>query len=303
MAEAKMTEAKMTEAKTDQEDIVVLITGTSSGIGKALTLRLITYAHFTVFATMRTPDSEKGKSLLDDSKNAKGKLHILPHDVTDTDACAKVVETVVKTCGRIDVLVNNAGYMLFGASECNKLDNIKDLFNTNVFGLIDMCQRVLPLMRERRQGRVINISSVGGVLGQAFCDSYCSTKFAVEGYTQSIARYYRSFGVHCCTICPGGVKTSFGHNMKMPNMQETPKDIAPLYQKAFEFYRKKNALESQDVGEVVSVIECAINDKQPKIRYTTNPKIEYIFELTCGKNVDGEASQDFSDEKMFDNWK
>lgn len=303
MAEAKMTEAKITEAKTEQEDIVVLITGTSSGIGKALTLHLITYPHFTVFATMRNPDSEKGKSLLDDSKNAKGKLHILAHDVTDTEACAKVVETAVKTCGRIDVLVNNAGYILIGASECNKLDNIKDLFNTNVFGLIDMCQRVLPLMRERRKGRVINISSIAGVFGQGFCDSYCSSKFAVEGYTQSIARYYRSFGVHCCTVCPGGVKTSLGLNMKMPNMQETPKDLAPLYAKAFDFYGKKQALGSQDVGEVVGVIERAITDKQPKIRYLTNPKIDYIFEVTCGKNVDGEASQDISDEKMFDNWK
>lgn len=292
----------MTEAKENSSTVVV-ITGCSSGIGKALTLHLIQDPQYTVFATMRNPDSEKGKSLLDESMDAKATLQILPLDVTDTDACAKVLEKVTRLCGGVDILVNNAGYCVYGATECVTLDSIKKMFNTNVFGLIDMCKRVLPGMRKRRKGRIINISSVGGVFAQPFVEGYCASKFAVEGYTQSIARYCRNFGIHACTVCPGGVITDFGNNMHQPSMESTPDDYKELYGKAFEAYMKKNILSTQEVGAVVDVIVKAMTDKQPKIRYLTNPDIDYIFETTCGKNIDGEAAQAISDEKIFNNWK
>jgi len=285
------------------DETVVLITGCSSGIGKALALHLIKDPQYTVYGTMRDPQSMKGKAVRHEAKNARGKLHILSLEVTDTNSCARAVETIVNAHGGIDVLVNNAGYMLFGASEFEKLDSIKALFNTNVFGVIDMTQRVLPLMRKRKKGRIINISSLGGVFGQAFGEAYCASKFAVEGYTQSIARYCRSFGVHVCTVCPASVKTGLKGNMLMPNMAVLPSEFIELYGKAFEFYTTKNGLRVQEVEPVIEVIMKAMTDRVPKIRYNTNPELEHIFEMTCGKNMDGEAAQLLSDERMFDNWK
>jgi len=282
---------------------VVLITGISSGIGRALALRLIKDPQYTVYGTVLPADTDKGEALLKVTKYSKGKLHVIPLDVTDTNMCAKAVETVVEAYGKLDILVNNAGYMLFGASEFEKLDSIKALFDCNVFGAIDMSQRVLPLMRKRKSGRIINISSLGGVYGQAFGEAYCASKFALEGYTQSVARYCRSFGVHICTVCPGSVKTGLKGNMLMPNMDVIPMDFIELYGKAFEFYTTKNGLRVQEVGPVIDCIVQAMTDATPKLRYITNPELEHIFELTCGSNIDGEAAQALSDERMFDNWR
>jgi len=285
------------------DSTVVLITGISSGIGKALALRLIKCPQYIVYGTVLPADVEKGKVLSEQSKRERGKLHVIQLDVTDTNMCAKAVETVVNTYGRLDILVNNAGYMLFGASEFQKLDSIKALFDCNVFGAIDMSQRVLPLMRKRKTGRIINISSLGGVFGQAFGEAYCSSKFALEGYTQSIARYYRSFGVHVCSVCPGSVKSGLKGNMLMPNMDVIPSDFVELYGKAFEFYTTKNGLKVQEVDPVIDCIIRAMTDETPKVRYITNPELEPIFDLTCGKNIDGEAAQALSDDGMFNNWK
>merc|ERR1719461_1206505 len=140
---------------------VILITGTSSGLGKLLTLELLKSGNNTVFATMRNPDSEKGKALLEAGGAAglKGKLHILPLDVTKTEQCKAAVDKVLGMIGRIDVLVNNAGYADICVVEAQPLSKIRAMFDTDVFGLIDMTQRVLPSMRERKKGRIINISS------------------------------------------------------------------------------------------------------------------------------------------------
>merc|ERR1719300_1633747 len=107
-----------------------------------------------------------------------------------------------------------------GPVECQPLDQIKSMFNTDVFGLIDMCQRVLPSMRERRSGRIINISSVAGVWGQPGCETYCAAKHAVDGFSQGLGRYSTSFGVHVSTINPGSIATSFGSAAVLPQVSD-----------------------------------------------------------------------------------
>merc|ERR1719317_1380002 len=104
---------------------------------------------------------------------------------------------------RVDVLVNNAGYAEFGNIETLSVSDFRSQYETNVFGVVAMCKAVIENMRKRRSGRIINVSSVGGIWGQPFNDAYCSSKFALEGLTETMAPVYRQFGVHCSLVEPG----------------------------------------------------------------------------------------------------
>jgi NAD(P)-dependent dehydrogenase (short-subunit alcohol dehydrogenase family) len=185
----------------DRRSEAVLITGCSTGIGRATAQRLADRGH-TVYATARRLDSIR-------DLEAHG-CRLLELDVMDEGSMTAAVKTVEDAEGAVGVLVNNAGYSQSGAVESIPMDAVRKQFETNVFGLIRMCQLVLPAMREQRWGRIINISSMGGRLVFPGGGYYHATKFAVEALSDALRFEVKGFGIGVVLIEPGLIKTEFG---------------------------------------------------------------------------------------------
>src|SRR5205085_8922681 len=182
---------------------VALVTGASSGIGEAAA-RALVGAGFTVYGTSRraTPGEKRGEVVF------------LPLDVTDDESVANAVREVLDRSGRIDVLVNNAGLGVAGAAEESSVEQAHALFETNLFGSIRMMRAVLPHMREQRSGRIINVSSVVGLIPVPYMALYASSKHALEGYSESVDHEVREHGVRVLLVEPGFTKTSFDANLR-----------------------------------------------------------------------------------------
>jgi NAD(P)-dependent dehydrogenase (short-subunit alcohol dehydrogenase family) len=185
----------------DQKSEAVLITGCSTGIGRATAEHLAKRA-YTVYATARKLDSIR-------DLEAHG-CRLLELDVTDDDSMTAAVKQVEDAEGAVGVLVNNAGYSQSGAVESIPMDAVRKQFETNVFGVVRMCQLVLPRMRAQRWGRIINLSSMGGRLVFPGGGYYHATKFAVEALSDALRFEVKGFGVEVVLIEPGLIKTEFG---------------------------------------------------------------------------------------------
>lgn len=179
----------------------VLITGTSSGIGKATALNFARRG-WNVAATMRTPDKETELRTLPNVK-----LYTL--DVTDTASIEAAFASAVKDFGRIDVLVNNAGYAVDGVFEAMRDDVIRRQFETNVFGLMRTTRAIIPIMRRQGGGAIVQVASMGGRLAFPLFSIYHGTKWAVEGFTESLHYELRDFNIKLRLIEPGAIKTEF----------------------------------------------------------------------------------------------
>ncbi|MGB1585482.1 MAG: SDR family NAD(P)-dependent oxidoreductase [Thermoplasmatota archaeon] len=181
--------------------MIILITGTSTGIGRAAVERLRGKA--TVIATARN---------LDDIRDLEGYgVEIFPLDVADEASRKAAVDHVLKTHGRIDVLVNNAGYGAFLPVEETSLDQMQAMYDVNVFGLHRLTQLVLPGMRAQGSGRIVNVASIVGHISFPFSGTYSSTKFAVRSLTMALDSEVRSHGIRAILVEPGRIKTRFSH--------------------------------------------------------------------------------------------
>src|SRR5919197_4372969 len=183
---------------------VALVTGSSSGIGYATALELARNGYFT-FATMRNP--AKGINLLKDANDENLPIMVEKLDVTDPDSIRDSLTKIDSSVGRIDVLVNNAGFVSIGSIEDISIKEIEEQFDTNLLGAIRVTQQALPIMRRNRSGRIVNISSVVGRFGLPGMSAYVSTKFALEGLSESLAYEVAPFGIKVILIEPGVVKT------------------------------------------------------------------------------------------------
>lgn len=183
---------------------VWFITGCSRGFGKTLVEELLQSTDSLVFATARNIDS-----LLELKESYQERLNIFELDVTDSEQVAQAVGAAITIFGRIDVLVNNAGYGLGGAIEECSMQEIRDIFETNVFGLIAVTKSVLPYMRKQESGYIINISSVAGLVSLGGFGAYNATKFAVEGLSEALAQELSGFGIKVTIIEPGPFRTDF----------------------------------------------------------------------------------------------
>jgi NADP-dependent 3-hydroxy acid dehydrogenase YdfG len=181
------------------EKQVVLVTGCSTGIGRALARELHARGHRT-FATARRPESL-------DELSHEG-IETLRLDVNDPASIRETVETLVARAGRIDVLVNNAGVNVFGPITEVPVDEVRNLFETNVVGLVAVTQAVFPHMAEKRSGLVVNIGSIAGVLPTPFTAAYCATKSAVHMLSEVLRMESKPFGIEVVEVQPGGVKSS-----------------------------------------------------------------------------------------------
>ncbi len=187
----------------------VLITGCSTGFGKLAALTFARQGH-TVFASMRNLDKA---GPLQDAAAAEGlKIAVVQLDVEDPASVARAVAEVAAEAGTIDILVNNAGMEIRGPVEEVSDGEVRRQFDTNVFGLLGVVRAVLPAMRERGAGVIVNISSIGGVVSAPFAGLYSASKHAVEAITEALHYELRPFGVRVAVIEPGGFATEFGNN-------------------------------------------------------------------------------------------
>jgi NAD(P)-dependent dehydrogenase (short-subunit alcohol dehydrogenase family) len=183
----------------------VLITGASSGIGRATAL-YFQKRGWNVVATMRSPDRETDR---DDSLAKLDRLICLKLDVTDYQTITEAVAETISRFGAIDVLVNNAGYGMLGAFETSTPAQIQRQFATNVFGLMETTRAVLPHFRDRKQGVIVNVASIGGRVAFPLYSLYHSTKWAVEGFSESLQHELLAFNIRVKIVEPGPIKTDF----------------------------------------------------------------------------------------------
>jgi NAD(P)-dependent dehydrogenase (short-subunit alcohol dehydrogenase family) len=191
---------------------VAVVTGSSSGIGYETSLLLAKNGFFT-YATMRSPD--KSNKIINLKQNEKLPLEVLRLDVTDDKSVKEAIKKIVNERGTIDVLVNNAGYALVGPLEELSIQEFKEQFETNVFGVIRVIKEILPIMRKLRHGIIVNISSVAGRTGFPLTSAYVSSKFALEGLSESIAYEIEQFGIKVILVEPGVIKTNFDRNLRI----------------------------------------------------------------------------------------
>ena len=235
----------------------VLITGASSGFGK-VAAKLFDTNGWNVIATMRSPEKETELSTLSN-------VFVSKLDVTDKLSIQNTVAAGIEKFGKIDVLVNNAGYGALGALEAATEEQAKQQFDVNFFGLIEVTKAVLPGMRQHKSGVIINVSSVGGRITFPFSSLYHATKFAVEGLTESIQYELNPLGIRLKIVEPGGYKTEFaGRSMTLFST-----DGLDEYQPAFNKFTAMidNWPMSENIGEVADAIYEAATDGTEKLRY------------------------------------
>jgi NAD(P)-dependent dehydrogenase (short-subunit alcohol dehydrogenase family) len=238
----------------------VLVTGCSSGIGRASALALVR-AGLPVWATARSTES-----LADLEKEG---CRVLPLDVTDEESRARAVSTVEAEHGAVGALVNNAGYSLAGSVEELPLDAARGLFETNVFGLMRMCQLVLPAMRAQGDGVIVNMGSGAGLATPPGAGGYAMTKYALESLSDALRFEVRPFGVRVALIEPGAVRTRFISSQLATSPQVDPEGpYAGLMRNVRSLAEREGdgnrALPPEAVAKVVVK---AVTAKRPKTRY------------------------------------
>lgn len=201
---------------SENDTKVAVVTGSSSGIGFETCLELGRNG-FIVCATMR--DTEKSKELEKIAAKEKISLKVYEMDVNHDFSVKNTISDIVKGYGRIDVLVNNAGYGLFGAVEDLSIQDIKGQFETNVFGIIRVIQNVLPAMRMQCSGTIVNVSSLAGIAGFPSQSIYCGTKYAVEGISEALSYELGPFGIKVVLIEPGVINTEFVQDLIVPDFK------------------------------------------------------------------------------------
>lgn len=263
----------------------ILITGASTGIGRA-TAEYFLQKGWNVAATMRTPQ----KNDLKESKQLK-KYKL---DVTDKKQVSSAVKAVVKDFGKIDVLLNNAGYGAFGPVECATDGQTRRQFDVNVFGLLDMTKVVLPYMRRNKSGVIINISSVGGQVTMPLGSLYHGTKFAVEGISEAMNYELNPLGIKVKLVEPGGVKTDFA-SRSFVMFDNKISEYDPIINKMMKLMHKKEVWPSLPI-DVARVIYKTAVSKSNKMRYPVGSDAKLMITV---KKLFGARAVNWMIKKMF----
>ncbi len=251
-----------------QESNVALVTGHSSGIGFETAL-LLARSGFHTYASVR--NLKKSKNLTEMAIKEKLPLQIVHLDVNDDGSVKEAIDKIMEEKNRIDVLVNNAGYGLFGSLEDMTIDEIKAQFETNLFGVIRVTQHVLPTMRLRNSGGIIvNVSSVGGRMSVPVLSAYNSTKFALEGLSESMSYELEPFRIRVVIIEPGFIKTNIMNSSILAKKSLDPNSpYFSLTQKVANYFKSMvNNPSSSQPEEVAKTILKAITSENPQLRYT-----------------------------------
>ncbi len=250
---------------------VAVVTGSSSGIGLETSL-MLARNNFTTYATMRTPEKDVVIKTTVEKENLP--IKVMQLDVTDDNSVKNAINAITSEADRIDVVVNNAGYALGGALEDLSMEEIKAQYETNLFGLIRVTQYVLPTMRRQKSGIIVNVSSGAGIFGYPGGSAYVSTKFAVEGLSESIAYEVEPFGIKVVLIEPGFVRTNFANAMMIAKKAQ---DQASPYSQMMQRVGASSselAKSGSPVDLVARVILNAITSPNPNLRYLVGKDVE-----------------------------
>ncbi len=251
---------------------VALVTGCSSGIGFETALELARNGFYT-FATMR--DTSKADSIKNKAKKENLSIEVLELDVDKINSIKNTVKKIISDKGQIDVLVNNAGYGLFGCVEDVSIEDFKAQFETNFFGIISLIQEVVPAMRKQKSGVIVNVSSVAGKIGFPGSPAYISSKFALEGLSECMRYELGQFGVKTIIIEPGVIKTEFMKNMKSKSNPDSP--YHELTNKVISGIKMMAELGTPP-SEVAKTIVKAVNTPEPLPRYVVGNDASMFLE-------------------------
>ena len=240
---------------------VALVTGSSSGIGYETSLALAREGYFT-YATMRDLKKEAVIKKIAEEENLP--LKVIELDVDNEDSVQNAVETIIEEKQRIDVLVNNAGWGIWGTAEDVSIEEFRAQFETNFFSVVRMIQKVAPIMRKQGTGDIVNISSIAGRIGFPVSTAYISSKFAIEGLSESLRYELGPFGVDVIIIEPGVIKTNFFDSMKTAKKaDDTYKEITEKVISGV----KMMAEMGTPPKEVANVIIKSLKEEKPLPRY------------------------------------
>ncbi|GAB2887763.1 SDR family oxidoreductase [Microbulbifer echini] len=274
---------------------VVLITGTSTGLGLSLAIKMAELG-YCVYATMR--DLAKATPLQEAAERGAG-LKVLPLDVQNMDTIQRCVDTIIREQGHIDILINNAGAGFVKSTEMASEAEIHWVMDVNYLGVVRCTKAVLPYMRKARSGRVVNISSVGGLVGQPFNELYCAAKFAVEGYTEAMASYIQpSFNILFTAVEPGGIYSEFANSI-LSQLQAEGGVPEGDYRDVFEQYlqsiqgrtAEQTARLYQSTEQVAQVVLQVIESDQPPVRVRTSTWANEFCAYKTEADPSGKAQQ------------
>jgi NAD(P)-dependent dehydrogenase (short-subunit alcohol dehydrogenase family) len=246
---------------TSTSSRVWFVTGASRGLGAAI-VRTLLDAGERVVATARKRDALAAAFGADSDA-----LLSLSLDVTDPAAVQTAVASALEYFGRIDVLVNNAGYGDLSLFEESTVEDVRAQYDTNVFGLMHVTRAVLPGMRAQRSGRIFNVSSVGGIVGGASGSLYCASKFAVEGFTESLAQEIAPFGIHATIVEPGFFRTDFLEATSVKHGSNPIADYAETSAALKSFYDSRSRNQAGDPAKLARALITLADAPQPPVRW------------------------------------
>jgi NAD(P)-dependent dehydrogenase (short-subunit alcohol dehydrogenase family) len=263
-----------------QQKKIAVVTGSSSGIGFETSLLLARNGFYT-YATIRSLDKSSKLVDINNEEDNNLSLEVLQLDVTDDKSIKDAINIIADKQGRIDLVVNNAGYGSTGAVEDFSIEEIKAQFDTNYFGALRVIQSVLPLMRKQRTGIIVNISSIGGRIAFPFSPSYASTKFALEGLSEALQYEVDQFGIKVILIEPGIIKTNFLDNIKRAKRATDPNSpYNELLQRRIERLKTlfENGTAPEEVAKVILKAVTSDNNEKLDLRYVVGSDANSLLE-------------------------
>ncbi|MFA8301330.1 MAG: SDR family oxidoreductase [Hyphomicrobiales bacterium] len=283
---------------------IAVITGTSTGLGLEASV-LFAKNNFKVYATMR--NLEKSQALKQRIEDENLDIDILQLDVTSTLSVNSAIEEVIKRSGKIDLLINNAGAGFAKTTEQITEDEMEWITDLNYYGVVRGTKAVLPIMRKQNSGHIINISSVGGLVGQPFNELYCAAKFAVEGYTESLASYVtKAFNINFTIVEPGGISSEFMKSAVAKTMIDgkMPLDeYTPIFDSYVAGARERASNNVKDVyqtpEQVAEVILNVAQQDHPPVRIRTSKWAEDFCILKTQADPDGTILRDRINEDLL----
>ncbi|AGM26125.1 short-chain dehydrogenase/reductase SDR [Spiroplasma syrphidicola EA-1] len=260
----------------------IVITGSTSGIGKATALYFAEQGYH-VIATARNPEKDNLTNL---NKNIK----MYQMDVSDLNSINQAVDNIIKENEKIDILLNNAGYGLLAPFELTSEQDVKTIFNTNVFGLMEVTRAFLPIFKKQQAGTIISVSSIGGLVTMPLNSIYHATKYAVEGFTEGLSYELADFNINVKLIEPGGVKTNFFNAATVKEDQNNFPEYNPIIAKVRETFNAGMTEQESSYStplEVAQAIFTAVNDYNPnKIHYVVGKGAQETYQAK--KQLDDE---------------
>jgi NAD(P)-dependent dehydrogenase (short-subunit alcohol dehydrogenase family) len=272
----------------------ILITGVSSGLGLALAQEALAQG-WTVVGTVRSEEAAKSFTA-----TAPGKAFARVLDVTEYARIPEVVAEVEKTIGGIEVLVNNAGYGMEGPIEESSMEEIRRQFEVNVFGALAVTQAVLPFMRQRRSGRILNITSMGGLITFPGVGIYHGSKFALEGLSETLGKEVRGFGIFVTAVAPGGFRTDWA-GRSLSRAPRTIHDYDEMFEPQREARQQRNGKQSGDPVKAAKAMLTILADPNPPAHLLLGPDaVKLVEEKLDALKAEIEAYRSLSISTDFD---